>query len=95
MARYPIRSGPNQMAAYLADAATLHIEILRGYDMAVIGKVQVYGLSAIAAGKSLNGSVYILLRCTDLLIVSVSMCDVLILLYHTGRTQFSHLRVRL
>lgn len=55
MARYPVRSGPNQMVAYLTDAATLHIDVLRGSDMAVIGKVQVYGLSAITAGKPLKG----------------------------------------
>ena len=42
LARYPVRSGPKQMAAYLTDAGTLHVDVLRGGDMSIIGKVQIY-----------------------------------------------------
>ena len=55
LARYPVRSGPKQMAAYLTDAGTLHVDVLRGGDMSIIGKVQIYGLSTLAAGKPLDG----------------------------------------
>lgn len=53
--RYPVRSGPQQMGSYLSDAGTLHVDILRGDDMLVIGKVQVYGLSTLAMGYPLKG----------------------------------------
>ena len=43
------------MAAYLTDAGTLHVDVLRAGDMSIIGKVQIYGLSTLAAGKPLDG----------------------------------------
>ena len=49
------------------------MDVLRGSDMSVIGKVQIYGLSALAAGKSLDGYVlrrtlFVLLCCVNVLV---------------------------
>lgn len=55
IARYPVRAGPKQMACYLTDASTLHLDVLRDEDQATIGKVQVYGLNALSMGKKLQG----------------------------------------
>ena len=54
-ARFPVRSGPKQFAAYLADMSSLMLEVLSGPMHVPIGTVEVPNLGHLAHNRPING----------------------------------------
>ncbi|XP_027504625.1 C2 domain-containing protein 3 isoform X2 [Corapipo altera] len=55
-ARFPVRCGPRQFAAYLADMGVLVLEVLTKLDHLPIGKVQITKLSQLSPSHPIKGS---------------------------------------
>ncbi|XP_022100363.1 C2 domain-containing protein 3-like isoform X2 [Acanthaster planci] len=55
VARYPVRCGPKQFAAYLSDMGTLIVEVLKGPNMSSIGKAQINEIGHLAPQVPING----------------------------------------
>ncbi|XP_027536741.1 C2 domain-containing protein 3 isoform X10 [Neopelma chrysocephalum] len=55
-ARFPVRCGPRQFAAYLADMGVLVLEVLTKLDHLPIGKVQITKLSQLSPNHPIKGS---------------------------------------
>ncbi|XP_074015422.1 C2 domain-containing protein 3 isoform X2 [Numenius arquata] len=54
-ARYPVRCGPRQFAAYLTDMSVLVLEVMTKFDHLPIGRVQITGLSQLSPSHPING----------------------------------------
>ncbi|XP_068786907.1 C2 domain-containing protein 3 isoform X3 [Struthio camelus] len=54
-ARYAVRCGPRQLAAYLADMGALVLEIMTRLDQLPIGTVQITGLSQLSPSHPISG----------------------------------------
>uniref|UniRef100_A0A8C3JXQ2 C2 domain containing 3 centriole elongation regulator n=1 Tax=Calidris pygmaea TaxID=425635 RepID=A0A8C3JXQ2_9CHAR len=54
-ARYPVRCGPRQFAAYLTDMSVLVLEVMTKLDHLPIGRVQITGLSQLSPSHPING----------------------------------------
>ncbi|XP_019343280.2 C2 domain-containing protein 3 isoform X5 [Alligator mississippiensis] len=54
-ARFPVRCGPAQLAAYLADMGALVLEVITKPDHLPIGKVQINGLSQLSPSNPISG----------------------------------------
>lgn len=54
-ARYPVRSGPKQFTAYLADMGSLVLGVLSGPMRVSIGNVEVPNLGQLAPNRPING----------------------------------------
>lgn len=54
-ARFPVRSGPKQFSAYLADMSSLLLDVLSGPMQVPIGTVEVPSLGELAPNRSING----------------------------------------
>lgn len=63
-ARFPVRSGPKQFAAYLADMASLVLDVLSGPMHLPIGTVEVPNLGQLAPNRPING-LYPIISPTD------------------------------
>ncbi|NWU74088.1 C2CD3 protein, partial [Onychorhynchus coronatus] len=55
-ARFPVRCGPRQLAAYLADMGVLVLEVLTKLDHLPIGRVQITKLSQLSPSHPIKGS---------------------------------------
>ncbi|NWS17998.1 C2CD3 protein, partial [Pachyramphus minor] len=55
-ARFPVRCGPQQLAAYLADMGVLVLEVLTKLDRLPIGRVQITKLSQLSPSHPIKGS---------------------------------------
>ncbi|NXU95480.1 C2CD3 protein, partial [Xiphorhynchus elegans] len=55
-ARFPVRCGPRQLAAYLADMGVLVLEVLTKLDRLPIGRVQITKLSQLSPSHPIKGS---------------------------------------
>ncbi|KAK3100781.1 hypothetical protein FSP39_025242 [Pinctada imbricata] len=55
VARYPVRSGPRQFAAYLNDMDTLVLEVLSGPLQVQVGFAEVAGMGGLAPNRPING----------------------------------------
>ncbi|NXT55875.1 C2CD3 protein, partial [Pluvianellus socialis] len=54
-ARYAVRCGPRQLAAYLTDMGVLVLEVMSKLDRLPIGRVQISGLSQLSPSHPING----------------------------------------
>uniref|UniRef100_A0A663EQC4 C2 domain containing 3 centriole elongation regulator n=1 Tax=Aquila chrysaetos chrysaetos TaxID=223781 RepID=A0A663EQC4_AQUCH len=54
-ARYAVRCGPRQFAAYLTDMGVLVLEVMTRLDHLPIGRVQITGLSQLSPSHPING----------------------------------------
>uniref|UniRef100_A0A8B9PBS7 C2 domain containing 3 centriole elongation regulator n=1 Tax=Apteryx owenii TaxID=8824 RepID=A0A8B9PBS7_APTOW len=54
-ARYAVRCGPRQLAAYLADMGVLVLEVMTRLDRLPIGTVQITGLSQLSPSHPISG----------------------------------------
>lgn len=57
LAKYPIKSGPKQFAAYLTDMSSLLIEVLSGGMMVPVGYAEVTDVGKISPTSPIKGSV--------------------------------------
>ncbi|XP_064607644.1 C2 domain-containing protein 3-like [Liolophura sinensis] len=55
-ARYPVRSGPKQFAAYLSDMGSLLIEVLSGPSRIPVGRAEVPQISLLSSSYPISGS---------------------------------------
>ncbi|XP_038063229.1 C2 domain-containing protein 3-like [Patiria miniata] len=55
VARYPVRCGPKQFAAYLNDMGRLILEVLKGPSMSSIGKAQINEIGHLAPQVPIHG----------------------------------------
>ncbi|XP_014811606.1 PREDICTED: C2 domain-containing protein 3-like, partial [Calidris pugnax] len=54
-ARYPVRCGPRQFAAYLRDMSVLVLEVMTKLDRLPVGRVQITGLSQLSPSHPIHG----------------------------------------
>ncbi|XP_048237074.1 C2 domain-containing protein 3-like isoform X2 [Haliotis rufescens] len=54
-ARYPVRSGPRQFAAYLSDMGALTLEVMSGQLAAPIGQAEVPQIGLLSVNRPING----------------------------------------
>ncbi|KAM9602112.1 C2 domain-containing protein 3 isoform 1-T2 [Morphnus guianensis] len=54
-ARYAVRCGPRQFAAYLTDMGVLVLEVMTKLDHLPVGRVQITGLSQLSPSHPING----------------------------------------
>ncbi|XP_067663139.1 C2 domain-containing protein 3-like [Haliotis asinina] len=54
-ARYPVRSGPRQFAAYLSDMGALTLEVMSGQHAAPIGQAEVPQIGLLSINRPING----------------------------------------
>ncbi|XP_075579238.1 C2 domain-containing protein 3 [Pelecanus crispus] len=64
-ARYAVRCGPRQFAAYLTDMGVLVLEVMTKLDHLPIGRVQITGLSQLSPSHPINGFFTILSPTSD------------------------------
>jgi C2 domain-containing protein 3 len=57
LAKYPIKSGPKQFAAYLTDMSSLLVEVLSGAMMVPVGYAEVTDIGNISPTSPIKGSV--------------------------------------
>ncbi|NXA15964.1 C2CD3 protein, partial [Sapayoa aenigma] len=55
-ARFPVRCGPRQLAAYLADMGVLVLEVLTKLDRVPVGRAQITKLSQLSPSHPIKGS---------------------------------------
>ncbi|XP_033104608.1 C2 domain-containing protein 3-like [Anneissia japonica] len=55
IARFPVRCGPKQFAAYLNDMGTIIFEVLRGQTMTPMGKAQINEIGHLTPTRPING----------------------------------------
>ncbi|XP_051464602.1 C2 domain-containing protein 3 isoform X2 [Apus apus] len=54
-ARFPVRCGPRQLAAYLTDMGVLILEVMTKLDHLPLGKVQITGLAQLSPSHPISG----------------------------------------